>query len=288
MRLDVAQVQGDSFSKERVCRVLGASRSGFYARKKRGESARVLEDRQLSEEILEVHVKSKRRYGSPRIHRALRSRGRKVGRKRVARLLRQQGLRAREPRRFRVTTDSKHSLPVAPNRLNRRFHARRPNRVWLGDITYFWTSEGWLYLAVLMDLCSRKIVGWATASRLTEDLVRRALKTALDSRRPSKRLLHHTDRGSQYASGAYRETLKRHGVRLSMSRKGNCWDNAPMESFFSSLKTELNLEVPPPTREACHAEIFEYIETFYNRERLHSSIGYMSPDEFERKVANKR
>jgi transposase InsO family protein len=260
----------------------------LYARKKRGESARILEDRELGQEILEVHVKSKRRYGSPRIHRALRRRGRKVGRKRVARLLRQQGLQARRPRRFRVTTDSKHSLPVAPNHLNRRFRARRPDRVWLGDITYFWTSEGWLYLAVLMDLCTRKIVGWATASRLTEDLAHRALKSALANRRPPKRLLHHTDRGSQYASHAYRETLRRHGLRLSMSRKGNCWDNAPMESFFSSMKTELDLELPPSTREACHAEVFEYIEAFYNRERLHSSIGYMSPDEFERKLANQR
>lgn len=288
MRLDAAKAQGETFSKERVCRVLGASRSGLYARRKRGESARVLEDRELGQEIREVHEKSKRRYGSPRIHRALRRRGRKVGRKRVARLLRQQGLQARRPRRFRVTTDSKHSLPVAPNRLNRRFRARRPDRVWLGDITYFWTNEGWLYLAVLMDLCTRKIVGWATASRLTEDLTRRALESALANRRPPKRLLHHTDRGSQYASRAYRETLKRHGLRLSMSRKGNCWDNAPMESYFSSMKTELGFELPPPTRQACHDEIFEYIEAFYNRERLHSSIGYMSPDELERKLANKR
>ena len=288
MRLDAVQAQGDSYAKRRVCRVLGASRSGFYARKKRGESARVLEDRELGQEILEIHTKSKRRYGSPRIHRALRRKGRKVGRKRVARLLREQGLQARRPRRFRVTTDSKHSLPVAPNRLNRRFYAKRPDRVWLGDITYFWTSEGWLYLAVLMDLCSRRIVGWATGSRLTEDLVQRALESAIASRRPPKRLLHHTDRGSQYASRTYRETLKRHGLRLSMSRKGNCWDNAPTESLFSSMKTELGFELPPSTREACHAEIFEYIEAFYNRERLHSSIGYLSPDEFERKLESKR
>ena len=288
MRLDAALAQGDSFSKERVCRVLGASRSGLYARKKRGPSARVQEDRQLAQEILELHVKSKRRYGSPRIHRALRRRGRKVGRKRVARLLCEQGLQARRPRRFRVTTDSKHALPVAPNRLNRRFRAKRPDRVWLGDITYFWTSEGWLYLAVLMDLCSRKIVGWATSSRLTEDLAQRALGAALTSRKPPKRLLHHSDRGSQYASRTYRETLKRHGLRLSMSRKGNCWDNAPIESLFSSMKTELGFELPPPTREACHAEIFEYIEAFYNRERLHSSIGYLSPDELEQKLANER
>lgn len=288
MRLDAVQAQGDSYAKQRVCRVLGASRSGFYARKKRGESARVQEDRELGQEILEIHKKSKRRYGSPRIHRALRRKGRKIGRKRVARLLREQGLQARSPRRFRVTTDSKHSLPVAPNRLNRRFRAKRPDRVWLGDITYFWTSEGWLYLAVLMDLCSRKIVGWATGPRLTEDLAHRALESAIASRRPPKRLLHHTDRGSQYASRTYREALKRHGLRLSMSRKGNCWDNAPTESLFSSMKTELGFELPPPTREACHAEIFEYIEAFYNRERLHSSIGYLSPDEFERKLASKR
>jgi len=288
VRHDAVQAQVGSFSKERACRVLGASRSGFYARRKRGESARVQEDRELGQEILEIHVKSKRRYGSPRIHRALRRRGRKVGRKRVARLLREQGLQARRPRRFRVTTDSKHALPVAPNRLNRRFRAKRPDRVWLGDITYFWTSEGWLYLAVLMDLCSRKIVGWATSARLTEDLVQRALDSALMTRKPPKRLLHHSDRGSQYASRTYRQTLKRHGLRLSMSRKGNCWDNAPMESLFSSMKTELGFELPAPTREACHAEIFEYIEAFYNRERLHSSIGYMSPDELERKLANDR
>jgi putative transposase len=281
VRYEAVVAQSKGHRTERLCRVLGVSRSGLYARQRVGESPRLREDRRLSVEVRAVHEESKRRYGSPRVHRELRKRGVRMSRKRVARLMREQELRARARRRFRITTQSRHDHPVVPNRLRRRFTVRRLNRVWLGDITYIWTREGWLYLAVLMDLCSRRVVGWATSARLTEELVHRALSAGLATRRPGRRMLHHTDRGSQYASAGYRRSLSTQGIRMSMSRKGDCWDNAPMESFFSTLKEELPVDGQFETRAQAHAEIFEYIEVFYNRERLHSALGYVSPQTFE-------
>jgi transposase InsO family protein len=265
-----------------LCRHLGVSRSGYYAWAKRPESQRDKSDRALSVEVAAVHQESRSRYGSPRVHAELRSRGRRVSRKRVARLMRQQGLRARPRRRFVRTTDSAHSHPVAPNTLDRKFEPTQPNCVWAGDITYVWTAEGWLYLAVLMDLFSRKVVGWAMSEKIDRELVLSALDMALLGRKAPA--LHHSDRGSQYASEDYRRLLEQRGITCSMSRKGNCWDNAVVESFFSSLKQELVYLSTFNTRQEAQLALFEYIEVFYNRKRRHSSLGYLSPVEYERSV----
>lgn len=227
------------------------------------------------------HKKSRGTYGSPRIHAALRKEGVRCGRKRVARLMRKAGLRARRKRSYRITTLSNHSLPVAPNLLDRQFSADRMNQVWLSDITYVATAEGWLYLAVVLDLYSRKIVGWSMQPTLARQLVLDALQMALGRRRPQSGWLHHSDRGSQYASADYQALLSDHGALVSMSRRGDCYDNAPVESFFSSLKTECFRDIVYPSREAAKADLFDYIEVFYNRQRLHSSLGYLSPTEFE-------
>jgi len=275
------RTQARNFPVVVLCRVLEVSVSGYYAWSRRPESSRSREDRRLSVEIRSIHEKSKHRYGSPRVHDELTEGGERCSRKRVARLMTQEGLRAREPRKFRRTTDSGHAHPVAPNHLDRRFNVAHPNRVWVGDMTYVWTTEGWLYLSVLMDLCSRRIVGWSTSDRISQELCLQSLEKALYERKPPRGLLHHTDRGSQYASSAYRLKLAEHGLEQSMSRKGNCWDNAPAESFFSTLKSELWTEAIPLTREQAHRDLFEYIEVFYNRERRHSALGYQSPARHE-------
>ena len=220
------------------CSVLEVSRSGYYSWLGRPESATRQANRSLSREIAEIHRDSRSSYGSPRIYRALRRRGHTVGRHRVARLMRRDGLQAKSRRRFKATTDSRHPHPVAPDLLHRAFTPEGPNRVWASDITYIRTLEGWLYLAVVMDLYSRGIVGWSMAERLTSPLVRDASQMALRQRRPPAGLLHHSDRGSQYAAGDYQELLTKNGIVCSMSRRGNCWDNAPVESFFSTLKRE--------------------------------------------------
>lgn len=268
-----------------MCRVLGVSRSGYYAWRRRPESRRSREDRRLQAKIRTIHRKNHRVYGSPRIHRELRSQGIRCGRKRVARLMREAGLRARQKRRFKATTDSKHSHPVAANLLEQQFEVVKPDTVWLGDITYIWTREGWLYLAAVMDLASRRIVGWAMGNRITSDLTLNALNMAIRQRRPSPGLIHHTDRGSQYACKAYRTALDSHGIVASMSRRGNCYDNAPMESFFHSLKVELIYGRRFRTRGEAQSAIFRYIEVFYNRQRLHSSLGYQSPSRWEQRHA---
>ena len=264
-----------------MCRVLEASPSGFYDWLRRPESQRAAEDRALIEKIQAVHNESRRTYGSPRVHASLKAEGYRIGRKRVARLMRENDIRAKAKRKFKVTTDSRHDHPVAPNLLDRQFTVEAPNTVWLADISYIWTREGWLYLAVVLDLFSRQVVGWAMDEQMPQELTLAALDMALQRRRPLPGLMHHSDRGSQYAAGAYQKRLAEHGIVCSMSRKGNCWDNAPMESFFHTLKTELVHHRDYLTRDEARRDIFEYIEVFYNRQRRHSTLGYLSPAQFE-------
>jgi len=265
-----------------MCEVLKVSRSGYYLWLNRSESERSKANRRLLSEIRMAHDRSRRTYGSPRVTVELNESGVSCSVNRVARLMRENGIRAKQRRKYRVTTDSKHNLSVAPNLLAREFTVDRPNAVWASDITYIWTSEGWLYLAGVVDLYSRMVVGWSMSSRITGQLTLDALKQALGHRHPGQGLLHHSDQGSQYAAGDYRKLLKVQQVTCSMSRKADPWDNAPMESFFATLKTELIYREKFATREGAKAKIFEYIEVFYNRERRHSSLGYKSPVDFER------
>jgi transposase InsO family protein len=271
-----------------LCSVLGVSRSGFYASQGRPLAARDREDQQLAVHVAAAHRASRGRYGSPRVHRELRAQGQEVGRHRVARLMREQGLRARTKRRFQRTTDSQHGLPVAENVLDRQFTAPTPNTAWVSDITYLWTREGWLYLVVILDLFSRRVVGWALHDRITRQLAVDALTMALALRRPRAGLMHHSDRGSQYASADYQAVLAAHGVVCSMSRRGNCWDNAVAESFFSTLKMELAHEADWATHAAARADVTEYLEIFYNTQRRHSALGYLSPVAFERQHEEKQ
>jgi transposase InsO family protein len=264
-----------------MCRMLNVSRSGYYAWKARPEATKKAKDAKLAEEIVDAHRRSRGIYGSPRVHRDLKSRGLHVGKKRVERLMRESGLRGRSKRRFCFTTDSKHAFPVAPNVRDRRFEADAPNRAWVGDVTYIATGDGWLYLAVLLDLFSRRVVGWATSETNDRTLALAALDRALDQRRPAAGLLHHTDRGSPYASDDYQAALARRGIVVSMSRTGDCYDNAVAESFFATLKSEHVDHEDFPSREVARASIAEYIEGSYNPGRRHSSLGYVSPIEFE-------
>lgn len=257
------------------------SRSGYYAWRRRLESPRQREDRQLVAEIKTLHKKSKKTYGSPRIHAELRSKGVRCGEKRVSRLMRENGIRAKQTPRFRVTTQSKHSYPAAENILSRSFQVAKPNGCWVSDMTYVRTGEGWLYLAAVMDLFHRQIVGWCMSASLEKSITLNALQMAIDRRNPPPGLLHHSDRGVQYACEDYQSLLKSNAMICSMSRKGNCWDNAPMESFFHTLKVELIRHHRYETREEARRDIFEYVEIFYNRQRLHSSLGYLSPVDYE-------
>ncbi len=268
-----------------MCRVLGVSRSGLYAWQHRGPSSRETSDVALRHEIRAIHASSRGTYGSPRVHRGLRRDGIRVGRKRVERLMRQDGLRGRLRRRFRRTTDSNHSLPVAPNHLNRQFLVDAPDRVWAGDITYIRTGSGWAYLAVILDLHSRMVVGWALADHMRTELVEKALESALGQRAPSTDMLHHSDRGSQYASASYSSMLADRGITMSMSRRGDCYDNAVVESFFGSLKQELVHHVRWEHLAQARAALHDYIEVFYNRQRLHSSLGYRTPAEADQEAA---
>jgi len=276
------QAEKATFPVTVLCRVLGVSRAGFYAAQRRPEPARVTADARLTVQIAAIHRASRRCYGSPRVHAELRARGQGTSRKRVARLMRRAGLAARRRRAFRVTTQSRHTHPVAPNRLARQFTAPVPDRVWVTDITYLATVEGWLYLAVVLDLFSRRVVGWATSDRLGEGVALEALGMGLARRRPRPGLLHHSDRGSQYASAEYRAVLAGHGMERSMSGVGSCWDNAVAESFFATLKVELDHDGAWRTRAEAHRAVFDYIELFYNGERRHSTLGYLSPSAFER------
>ncbi len=281
MRFAFIEAEKANFPIAFMCARLEVSRSGYYAWRGRGPSQRALEDQRLAALVVSIHGESKGRYGSPRVSAELRARGQRTSRKRVARLMQAQGLSGRPRKRRQRTTDSQHALPVAENLLGRDFHAEEPNRVWVTDITYIWTREGWLYLAAILDLYSRAVVGWAMSERIDTELCLTALAMAVTSRRPPPGLTHHSDRGSQYASRAYRRALEAHGMLCSMSRKGDCWDNAVAESFWGTLKAELIEGEDLASRAQARRAVFEYIEVFYNRRRRHSSIQYRSPLEHE-------
>lgn len=264
-----------------MCRALRVSRSGYYEWKGRGPSARTQANAALSEKICAIHGDEKGRPGSPRIARRLRLTGVQVGENRVAKLMRNIGLRAKSARKFKATTNSNHSLPVAPNLLKQDFTAESANEKWVSDITYIATDEGWLYLAVLLDLYSRMVVGWSMSERMTSTLVCDAMKMAFGNRDEPKGVIVHSDRGSQYCSHEYQRLLAANGLTCSMSKKGDCYDNAAMESWNHSLKVEAIHGEKFATREQVKAEVFDYIELYYNRNRLHSTLGYLSPAEFE-------
>ena len=270
------------FPVARMCSALEVSTSGYYAWRTQPQSHRDQENQKLVEQIREIHTESRETYGSPRIHADLVDQGIKCNKKRVARLMRIHSIRAKQHKRRRVqTTDSAHDLPVAPNVLNQQFEADAPNQKWVTDITYVPTDEGWLYLAVVLDVFSRRIIGWSMVSTLCTVLVKNALLMAIAERCPGAGLLHHSDRGAQYAGGEYQAILNDHDMIVSMSRTGNCYDNALMESFFGTLKRELIHHRHYRTRAEARQDIFEYIEVFYNRKRRHSSLGYLSPVQYE-------
>ena len=266
----------------RFCRVLAVSRSGYYAWVHRAPSPRAQANAALVVAIRQIHAQSREAYGAVKTWHALRDRGLLCGKHRVARLRRLHGIEARRRRRFKLPTHSTHTTWIAPNRLEGVFHAARPNRVWVGDITFIATRSGWLYLAVLLDLYSRKVVGWSMSQANDKGLVGAALEMALVRRQPRPGLIHHTDRGSTYAADTYRSRLTSQQVLSSMSRKGNCYDNAVAESFFSTLKNELLAGRPSLSSDQARSEVFEYIEGFYNRQRIHASLGYRTPEAFER------
>ena len=269
------------FDLNELCRVLEVSVSGYRAWKEGGTPDRQgLPDAQLLVLLQAIHAEVKGAYGSPRMVRELRARGFSVSKERVERLMRENGLRGRHKRRYKATTDSSHSLPVADNVLARDFRPSGPDQVWTSDITYLWTEEGWLYLAIVLDLFNREVVGWSLKPRMTADLVTDALTMAWFRRQPAPGLIHHSDRGSQYVSHAFQDKLREYGMTCSMSRKGNCWDNAPTESWFNSFKNERVFGERFLTREAMKATAFEYIEVFYNRRRLHSTLGYTAPVQY--------
>jgi len=267
----------------RMCELFGISRSGYYAWKKRKPSQREQYHQTLIDQIRRIHQLSRKTYGSPRVYAQLKKQGYACNQKTVARLMQLEGLKGQRKYRKVMTTNSKHSFPVAPNMLNREFQAEKPNQKWVADITYIPTTEGWLYVAGILDLFSRKIVGWDMSSRIDATLVENALRMALYQRHPGKGLLHHSDRGSQYASYQIRDILDANQIQVSMSDKGNCYDNAVMESFFSTLKNEWVHHQKYITRTQARTDIFNYIEGFYNTVRLHSTLGYLSPVEFEDK-----
>jgi putative transposase len=265
-----------------VCRVLEVSRSGYLAWRRRPQSAQAKRRKELAVKIAAVHQENRGAYGSPRVCQALLAKGQSVSENTVAKVMRQCGIRAKTKRKFvPCTTDANHNQPVADNLLDRQFEAELPNLKWAVDITYIPTAEGWLYLAAVIDLCSRRIVGWSMADHMRTELASDALSMAILHRNPGEGLLHHSDRGIQYASDDYQYLLQSHGMEASMSGKGDCWDNACMESFWATLKNELVNHEHYATREQARQSIFEYIEVFYNRKRLHSSLGYQSPEAFE-------
>ena len=278
------QTEKASFKVAMMCRCMDVSRSGFHAWSTAEPSQRAKANAKLTEEIRVVYEESRKTYGSPRVHAELVENGHEVGRNRVARLMAEEGLVARRKPKFRKTTDSDHDDPIAPNVLARNFETDAPDQAWVADITYIWTLQGWMYLAVIIDLYSRRVVGWSMAEHMREELVHNALRAALGSRTPDPGgLVFHSDRGSQYAAKDYRRALSKAGITCSMSRRANCWDNAVAESFFSTLKTELVHNMIFMTRASAKTTIAEWIEIFYNGKRRHSTIGYISPVECERR-----
>jgi putative transposase len=286
MRFVFIRAHARIFRIRTMCRVLEVSRAGYYAWCARPLSERMREDAVLYKRVREVYDRSSRRYGSPRVHQEIKETGVRCGRKRVARLMRENDLRAKSSRRFRITTQSAHTKPVAENHLDRRFSLEsnpRPNQAWAADITYIPTKEGWLYLAVILDLASRMVVGWSIGKRLDAELALSALRMALRHRRP-RGGLHHSDRGVQYASAAYRKLLEEAGFACSMSRTGDCWDNAVVESFFATLTKELLDGGVFATRDEGRRALFEFIEVWYNRQRRHSTLGYRTPAQYEEEL----
>jgi len=263
-----------------MCRVLKVRKSGYYHWRKRPISSRKKANIELMNDIKKAHKETKELYGSRRLCAELRNRGLKCGKNRVARLMKENAIRSKRIKKFKATTNSKHNLPVAENLLNQNFKVQKPNEVWVADITYVPTDEGWLYLASIMDLYHRKVVGWAMSATMTKELVITAFNQAIWRYKPPEGVIHHSDRGSQYASNEYQKLLKSKGFKTSMSRKGNCYDNACAESFFGSIKSELIYLNHYKTRKEASSSIFEYIEVFYNRIRLHSSLGYKSPEKY--------
>ena len=277
MRYAFIEQHGDSYPLQMLCTALQVSDSGFTSWQRSDGPTKWLSDGELLKRIREIHEETKAAYGSPRIFQELKGLGIPVSKGRVERLMRENGLRGRHKRRFKATTDSKHTLPVAPNRLEQNFETECPDQAWTADITYVATAEGWLYLAIILDLYTRQIVGWAMRERMTKELVIDALLMAWFRRRPPPGLIHHSDRGSQYCSHDFQKQLAAYGMLASMSRKGNCWDNATSESFFNSLKNERVHGSRYETRDEARTDLFEYIEVFYNRRRRHSALGGQCP-----------
>lgn len=280
MKYAWVEKQRGHYPLDAMCNALSVSMSGFFSWHRGGKTSKRLTDTQLLTLIKALHAEIKGAYGWPRIWQELKARGIPAGKERIRKLMQAHGIRGRHKRRYKATTDSKHHFPVAPNVLNRQFRPDRPDQAWVTDITYVPTQEGWLYLAAVMDLHTRMIVGWSMDNRMTRDLVINALRMAWFRRKPKAGLIHHSDRGSQYASHDYQVVLKEYGMTASMSRKGNCWDNAAMESFFNSLKNERVHHQRYGSRESAKRDIFDYIEGFYNRRRRHSTLGYASPAEY--------
>jgi putative transposase len=286
MKFRIIEDQREMFPVRVLCGVMGVSAAGYYAWRGRPESSRKAANRVLLSEIRRLHLAHRGRYGAPRIHAALRGLGHTASRGRVERLMHHHGIRAITARRFRAwTTDSRHDWPIAPNRLGQKFAAERPNQIWLADVSYVPTGQGWLYLAVVLDLFTRKIVGWAMRDHMRAGLTIAALSMAIKRQKPPPGLIHHSDRGSQYAAADYRKVLNAARMIQSMSRKGNCFDNAPMESCFGTIKTELVHQACYSSRDAARRDLFAYIEGYYNRQRLHSALGYITPEQAERRAA---
>jgi putative transposase len=285
MRFRFIEEHGRDFPTNRLCQVLDVSERGLRAYRSRPAS-----QRQRTDMVVLAHIKEQSRlslgsYGRPRMTEELKELGLNIGHRRVGRLMRENGIRVERSKKYKVTTDSNHAFNIAPNLLNRDFRADRPNHKWAGDISYVWTREGWLYLAVILDLHSRRVIGWAVSNRMKRDLAIRALKMAVALRQPPKGCIHHTDCGSQYCSHDYQKLLRQHGFLVSMSGKGNCYDNSAVETFFKTIKAELIWRQSWPTRRAAEMAIFNYINGFYNPRRRHSALGWKSPVAFERKVA---